>query len=332
MVLLYNENMKNEKNKKEYKNFLIPAADSGTIFTIGILASLLLSLIIGIIFIVTGKNADEEFLKSNVYAFINFIISPVALGSVIVYSIKKNDLSLKYSAGFVRFNKKFWVIVVLLFLGSVAGLSSVNTLFVNALNKLIGYKTVATVIPQGNFGYFLLDVIIICALPALFEEVLFRGLIFNGIKRIGDVFAVLTSAILFSLFHHNPAQTIYQFILGTVFALLALKSGSIFPSIVFHFANNFIVILLYFLFGEELDFSAVVSIIITIAGIASFVIGFVMLLKSKKPEREEELCEKYLKIADKKEERKMFLLSSSIGIIACVALWISVLISGITGA
>ena len=329
---LYNWSMKKQEITNENKSFLVTAYDGGAVFTAAILLSLFLSLVLGVVLIAAGKSYDEEFLSGNLYAFIAFALSPVALCSVLVYAIRRRNLSLKYSAGFVPFDKKYIVIVALLLIGGVTGLSSLNTLFTDALNGALGYKATAISVPEGNFGFFALDVVLICALPAFFEETLFRGLIFNGMKRLGDSFCVLYGGALFALFHHSPVQTVYQFILGVTFCLLALKSGSVYPSMIFHFANNFIVLAAYFIFGESAALPVWVEIIVTVLGVAAFALGLFLLIGCEKPERERELKEKYLQIVTAGEERKSFLLSSAIGVLACVAIWVSELIVGIKGA
>lgn len=81
-------------------------------------------------------------------------------------------------------------------------------------------------------------------LPACLEELFFRGIVFHGMKKFGNVAAVLASAGLFALYHQSPAQTIYQFICGACFALIALRSGSILPTVVSHFVNNALILIL----------------------------------------------------------------------------------------
>ena len=79
-------------------------------------------------------------------------------------------------------------------------------------------------------------------LPAIFEELLFRGVVFNGLKDYNKWWAVFGSAILFTFMHLNVEQTIYPFIVGTILAFVMLKTNNIIYPMIIHFLNNAIVI------------------------------------------------------------------------------------------
>jgi sodium transport system permease protein len=82
-------------------------------------------------------------------------------------------------------------------------------------------------------------------LPAACEEVAFRGFILNGLlRRVSPATAILISAFLFGFFHVNPQQLLPATVLGCVLGLIATRSGSLLPGIVFHFANNASVLLM----------------------------------------------------------------------------------------
>lgn len=83
-----------------------------------------------------------------------------------------------------------------------------------------------------------LNLIIVALIPAVVEEFIFRGLIFNGYKRRNPVVAVFLSAFLFGLIHMNINQMSYAFVIGVIFALLAYATGSLIPSITAHFIIN----------------------------------------------------------------------------------------------
>ena len=82
-------------------------------------------------------------------------------------------------------------------------------------------------------------VLLLAVLPAIFEELAFRGFILSGLRRRHPPMgAILISAILFGAFHLNPYQFPNAVALGVVLGMLALGSRSILPGIVFHFMNN----------------------------------------------------------------------------------------------
>lgn len=91
--------------------------------------------------------------------------------------------------------------------------------------------------PEGIFG-FLLSFIAIAVTPALTEEFATRGMVMGSAKEHGQSFALITSAIFFSLMHGNLVQIPFAFIMGIVIGFAVIKTGSLLSGIVIHFINN----------------------------------------------------------------------------------------------
>lgn len=102
--------------------------------------------------------------------------------------------------------------------------------------------------PKGIFG-FLLSVIATAIVPALAEEFAFRGVIMGLLRRFGDGFAVMTSAILFGILHGNFEQMPFAFLVGLALGFIAIKSGSVWTAVTVHFFNNLISVLIDFAFS-----------------------------------------------------------------------------------
>ena len=60
----------------------------------------------------------------------------------------------------------------------------------------------------------------------------------QSLRRFGDGFALLISALLFGLFHLNMVQAPYAFLLGLWFGYLVLRTGSLRISMVLHACIN----------------------------------------------------------------------------------------------
>jgi sodium transport system permease protein len=86
------------------------------------------------------------------------------------------------------------------------------------------------------------SVLLLAALPAVCEEVAFRGYILSGLERHHRTrSAILLSALLFGFLHVLLSlfqQLFNATLLGIVLGLLAVRSKSILPGIIFHFLNN----------------------------------------------------------------------------------------------
>ena len=79
----------------------------------------------------------------------------------------------------------------------------------------------------------------IAVIPAICEELAFRGFILSGFSRSGRSWLpIALSAVLFGLMHQIPHQIFYASLLGLVLGLLVVRSNSLLPAIVFHVIFN----------------------------------------------------------------------------------------------
>ena len=134
------------------------------------------------------------------------------------------------------------ILAAALAFGMLFSLGWLNDWIVVLFEKL-GYT-----LPSGNIptltGFGIVGALfVIAVLPALLEETIFRGIILEGMKDLGTVAACLLGGMLFSIFHQSPAQTVYQFLCGAAFTLLALRANSVLPAILAHFLNNAFILL-----------------------------------------------------------------------------------------
>jgi len=92
--------------------------------------------------------------------------------------------------------------------------------------------------PPYGMAATIIYMISLSIIPAVFEELLFRGVILQSLRHFGDGFALIVSSILFAFLHGNLVQAPNAFLVGLVLGYFALRSGSIFTPIIMHFANN----------------------------------------------------------------------------------------------
>ncbi len=87
--------------------------------------------------------------------------------------------------------------------------------------------------------YFL----ILGVIPAIFEELAFRGFILAGLqRRLSPWSAVVISSAFFAIYHMNVFQAAPAFVMGAVLGTLTLWSRSIFPAMLFHLMYNTLLI------------------------------------------------------------------------------------------
>ncbi len=89
-----------------------------------------------------------------------------------------------------------------------------------------------------------LNLVIVALMPAICEEIFFRGFIFTSFKgKDSSKIAIITSGILFGFMHMDFLRIIPTSILGIIFAYTVYKSESIFIAMILHFINNSIAVL-----------------------------------------------------------------------------------------
>ena len=70
------------------------------------------------------------------------------------------------------------------------------------------------------------------------EELMFRGLIYQGLRGLGVWKAAVLSALMFALLHLNINQFAYAFVLGIILSLCVEITGSLYSSMILHFLIN----------------------------------------------------------------------------------------------
>jgi len=92
--------------------------------------------------------------------------------------------------------------------------------------------------------------IVIGMSAAVCEEVLFRGVIMRGYEKLGKTKAIIITAFLFGLMHHDFQRFLGTFLLGILMGFLVYRADSIYAGMVAHFTNNSLVVLLTYGLGK----------------------------------------------------------------------------------
>lgn len=89
---------------------------------------------------------------------------------------------------------------------------------------------------DGIIWFGLLNIALI---PAICEEVLFRGYVFRAFEKSwGPIIAILISGLFFGMFHIQLGNIFPLATLGIILALMTWLSGTIWPAVLAHFINN----------------------------------------------------------------------------------------------
>jgi sodium transport system permease protein len=84
-----------------------------------------------------------------------------------------------------------------------------------------------------------LPYVLLGLLPAVCEELAFRGFVLSGLRHLGSKWwAIALSAIFFGMAHNVVQQSISAVALGLVIGYVAVQTGSLVPCILFHLTYN----------------------------------------------------------------------------------------------
>ena len=101
----------------------------------------------------------------------------------------------------------------------------------------------------------LLNLLIVAAMPAICEEIFFRGFILTSFKNNKKSYrgAIIFSGILFGLMHMDFIRVVPTSILGIAFAYAVCKTNSIAVSMFMHFFNNGFAVVITHISSKVLD-------------------------------------------------------------------------------
>lgn len=137
-----------------------------------------------------------------------------------------------------------------------------------------------------TLGGLLVNLLLMAVLPAVAEELTFRGVLQNlfSASSASHHLAIWGSAILFSAIHMQFYGFIPRMLMGALFGYMLVWTGSLWIPMLMHFVNNGIAVLLYFIANragwdiEKIDaigthdtlWLGIVSLLITMIGIYAF--------------------------------------------------------------
>ena len=133
------------------------------------------------------------------------------------------------------------------------GVANLANLAGALINRLTGSPATSEMLPSGG-PELLMQFLALCVMPAIAEELLFRGA-FQGLMRpCGSAAAIFAPALLFGVLHLDLAQ-----------GWLAERSGSILPGMLLHLVNNalaFLTIYLRYYAPAEVSFGVELFILL----------------------------------------------------------------------
>ena len=134
-----------------------------------------------------------------------------------------------------RFLALIPICICLMYGGNLLGI------LVNTLVTLIpGVKAANPVATLATAGSLPLKLLFLVVLAPTLEELVFRKLLIDRMREYGGKAAVVTSALMFGLFHGNLSQFFYAAALGLLFGWVYLSTGKLRWTVLLHMTVNFL--------------------------------------------------------------------------------------------
>lgn len=193
-----------------------------------IIFSTLISFLLSFVILKSGINPEKAQLVLIVLQDLIIILIPV-----LIYCFVTNT-KLTELVPHERLSAKnvLYIIALTLLISPIITLvSSITTLFYPAeINTDVLYYI-------DNLS-FPLAVTALAVMPAVFEELAFRGVVLNNYKSTGLLISSLISGLFFGLFHQDFYQIGYAIVAGVFLSFIVAYTNSIYASILSHFLIN----------------------------------------------------------------------------------------------
>lgn len=226
-----------------------------------------------------------------------FIVPPI-----ILYAITRNQPMRRL--GFRKPNTAWMLLIGIVLMVVSLPLTNLLTSWNEKMNFGEAFESLEAILKQmedtagdltermlqvDTFGGLLFNLMVIALIPAIGEELTFRGVLQQALTRRCNVHvAVWLSAFIFSFIHFQFYGFLPRMFLGLLLGYLFYYSGSLWTSILMHFFNNgAAVVVSYFQYKNGIDmdvdhFGATDSVWVLLASLIVTVGSIVLSAKIKK--------------------------------------------------
>ena len=226
------------------------------LFLVILLMSSLIGVALSTIFIFAGDTGMR--IAQGLSSIMMFVVPPI-----VYYYLTRKEHQM-HALGFRKLAHPWWLILigVALMFVSIPFTTRLTTWnegmnFGPTFQKLEDYlkaleeaaqATTEKMLNVSTIGGLLLNLLIIALIPAVGEEMTFRGVLQQSLtRRLNPHLAIILSAAIFSFIHFQFYGFLPRMFLGILLGYMFYITGSLWTSILMHFVNNGTAVLLYYL-------------------------------------------------------------------------------------
>jgi membrane protease YdiL (CAAX protease family) len=265
-----------------------PAKASGLTYSLAATLSIVVAFLFMIVIGMLGLT-EEGYDETDWYLYCAYLLTPLTFGLVAWLVLRWSGQSVGAEIRAQACPARYFVIAILLQCGLLC-LSQLNDLFLNWLRKF-GYEDTPINIPSLDGFGFVGALLVIAVLPAIFEEIIFRGIVFSVLadrfskNKKGFLKTYVISSVIFGLAHlfngfsfGTVLQVGYTVLTGGLFAFCLIMTKNILCCALVHGIYNFCGLLFDHVQGLGNGVVFDLGTVITMA-VISVVVGIFVLYK-----------------------------------------------------
>lgn len=226
-----------------------------------------------------GMINDAQAVTEKVQQMTEVNASYITVASAVMAVIFFGRMYLKERNSFLKENNKEINIFVMIAFGVMLSMAAGSILSAMNIDNIYGsYEKTSSLLLNGNIVYRLFALGVIT--PAA-EEIIFRGLVFNRVKKqYGSLYGIVVSSLMFGVFHFNLVQGLYAFIIGMAFAYCYELTGDLKVPVYMHMSINVLTVLSdYYGLNSITDGNTVFKVVLTLMECIISVYLFEMIVK-----------------------------------------------------
>ncbi len=194
----------------------------------------------------TGKALESTKFAEDMMNYFSTCMSPVIIISIIItlviYFIIFKVRKIKFKSYF--YLEKISFVNFISVVGFGVSFNVILSYVLDIISKINGLHTVfedysklSEQIVGGNS--ILITLLAVGILGPIFEEILFRGIIFGELRKSMKVYiAIIIQAVIFGVYHMNIVQGAYAIVFGLIIGAIYYKTKSIIAAITLHISVN----------------------------------------------------------------------------------------------
>ncbi len=192
------------------------------------------------------------------------VVYPLTFLPAMVYAANKSQRNSLFETGYKLNSSHFgsfkgWqiaLITVALTLSSMIVLDLPNYLNYKVTTSVPWmdemYQMISKLLEDAMTGPFWSSFLVVAVFAPIFEEWMCRGMVLRGLlTKMKPGWAIVISALFFALIHMNPWQALNAFLIGLIMGYVYYKSGSLLLTMLIHFVNNGLSVVMVQIFSFE---------------------------------------------------------------------------------